>query len=175
MIYPQGTLITMLDAVNFVVIPSVTICKNLLPANQININKSTRRWNKHCEKKPCSPVPGCASHSPLKSWLATPLIVKWLGITRVYRIHQGPIKPHSPSSLHNNDAGKVLNTRYLSFPFFRLVQHNGRSSRGEPPLLISVLWTSGVEVLHHHPRLPLPLPQTARLHLQDSIHRTPQN
>ena len=101
----------------------------------------------------------------------TPPIVKWLGITRVYRIHQGPIKPHSPSSLHNNDAVKVLTLGIYPFLIFRLVQHNGRSSRGEPPLLISVLWTSGVEVLHHHPRLPLSLTEAPRLHLQDAVHR----
>ena len=70
---------------------------------------------------------------------------------------------------------KSVNAGYLSSAIFRLVQHNGRSSERVPALLISVLWTLGVGAVHHHPRLPLPLPQTARLHLQDSVHRTPQN
>ena len=65
-----------------VVIPSVTICKNLLPANQIKYQYKSvrRRWNKHC----CVPASWLCSlcqavpvtlNSPLKCWPATLAII----------------------------------------------------------------------------------------------------
>ena len=95
-------------------------------------------------------------------------VVKWV-VGSVLRCHDGDLH-HIPLrlKLSISSSSNALTT-------VRAVQHNGRSRECQASLLISVLRTHGGRVVHHHPRLPLPLPPPARLHIQDSVHCTSQN
>ena len=93
--------------------------------------------------------------------------VSWFSWPSTY-----PTQPSNPASQWNNSLESLKLKHCLSV---RTVQHNGRSWECQATLLISVLWTHGGGILHHHPRLPVPVPPPARLHIQDSVHRTPEN
>ena len=57
----------------------------------------------------------------------------------------------------------------------RALRHDGWCRDDFPSLPFPILRPRAHRVLHHHPRLPLPLPKAARLHLQDPVHCATQD